>query len=155
MSVLIEGLKMPKGNSTVNVLIYADGHVVTGSEKDSEYHAMTDSTKDGLLRDLECYQDAACRWLDKNTALKRENERLRAENAELNKTNEEWTELFDHHLKKEVRKRSDEEIAKVRKENKKLLKMLKIWKNSKEEINDFCEMINAIDKEITDETDAE
>ena len=40
MSILLKGMDMPKGNSTINVLIYSDGTVFTGSVKDTDCSAV-------------------------------------------------------------------------------------------------------------------
>lgn len=52
MSILIHGMEMPKGNSTINVLIYADGTVFTGHVNDSQYSAVSVHTPHGDLVDL-------------------------------------------------------------------------------------------------------
>lgn len=39
MSIAINGMDMPKGNSTKNLLIYSDGRVFTGHEDDVNYFA--------------------------------------------------------------------------------------------------------------------
>ena len=51
MSVLIKGMEMPQGNSTINVLIYADGTVYTGHVNDSRYSAVSVPTPHGDLVD--------------------------------------------------------------------------------------------------------
>ena len=53
MSILIRGMEMPKGNSTINVLIYADGTVYTGHVNDSQYSAVSVPTPHGLLIDAD------------------------------------------------------------------------------------------------------
>ena len=53
MSILIQGMEMPQGNSTINVLIYADGTVYTGHVNDSQYSAVSVSTPHGRLADLD------------------------------------------------------------------------------------------------------
>ena len=53
MSILIRGMEMPKGNSTINVLIYADGTVYTGHVNDSRYSAVSVPTSHGRLGDLD------------------------------------------------------------------------------------------------------
>ena len=40
MSILLKGMNMPKENSTINVLIYGDGTVFTGSVKDTDFSAV-------------------------------------------------------------------------------------------------------------------
>ena len=52
MSILIKGMEMPQGNSTINVLIYADGTVYTGHVNDSQYSAVSVPTPHGRLGDL-------------------------------------------------------------------------------------------------------
>ena len=44
---------MPQGNSTINVLIYADGTVYTGHVNDSQYSAVSVHTPHGRLGDLD------------------------------------------------------------------------------------------------------
>lgn len=39
MSIIINGMNMPKGNSTKNLLIYSDGKVFTGHKDDANYSA--------------------------------------------------------------------------------------------------------------------
>ena len=39
MSIIINGMDMPKGNSTKNLLIYSDGRVFTGHKDDVNYFA--------------------------------------------------------------------------------------------------------------------
>lgn len=39
MSIVINGIDMPKGNSTKNLLIYSDGRVFTGHKDDANYSA--------------------------------------------------------------------------------------------------------------------
>ena len=39
MSIIINGIDMPKGNSTKNLLIYSDGRVFTGHKDDTNYSA--------------------------------------------------------------------------------------------------------------------
>lgn len=39
MSIIINGMDMPKGNSTKNLLIYSDGRVFTGHKDDVNYSA--------------------------------------------------------------------------------------------------------------------
>ena len=39
MSIVINGVDMPKGNSTKNLLIYSDGRVFTGHKNDVNYFA--------------------------------------------------------------------------------------------------------------------
>ena len=51
MSILIKGMEMPQGNSTINVLIYADGTVYTGHVNDSQYSAVSVPTPHGRLID--------------------------------------------------------------------------------------------------------
>ena len=51
MSILIKGMEMPQGNSTINVLIYADGTVYTGHVNDSKYSAVSVPTPHGRLID--------------------------------------------------------------------------------------------------------
>ena len=51
MSILIKGMEMPQGNSTINVLIYADGTVYTGHVNDSQYSAVSVPTPHGDLVD--------------------------------------------------------------------------------------------------------
>ena len=57
MSVLIKGMEMPQGNSTVNVLIYADGTVYTGHVNDSRYSAVSVPTPHGRLIDADALID--------------------------------------------------------------------------------------------------
>lgn len=66
MSILIKGMEMPKGNSTLNVLIYSDGRIFTGHKDDNEYSAVEVPTPHGRLCDV----DALCEALIKrwNTA---------------------------------------------------------------------------------------
>jgi len=40
MSILLKGMDMPKGNSTINVLIYSDGDVFTGAVNDADFSAV-------------------------------------------------------------------------------------------------------------------
>ena len=49
MSILIQGMEMPKGNSTINVLIYAGGTVYTGHVNDSQYSAVSVTAPHGRL----------------------------------------------------------------------------------------------------------
>lgn len=65
MSVLIKGMEMPQGNSTINVLIYADGTVYTGHVNDSRYSAVSVPTPHGRLVDA----DKLKRHIDKLPAL--------------------------------------------------------------------------------------
>ena len=65
MGVLIEGMEMPQGNSTINVLIYADGTVYTGHDNDSLYSAVSVPTPHGRLIDA----DKLKRHIDKLPAL--------------------------------------------------------------------------------------
>ena len=51
MSILIKGMEMPQGNSTINVLIYADGTVYTGYGNDSQYSAVSVPPPHGDLVD--------------------------------------------------------------------------------------------------------
>ena len=51
MSVIVKGMEMPQGNSTINVLIYADGTVYTGHVNDSQYSAVSVPTPHGDLVD--------------------------------------------------------------------------------------------------------
>ena len=51
MSILIKGMEMPQGNSTINVLIYADGTVYTGHVNDSRCSAVSVPTPHGDLVD--------------------------------------------------------------------------------------------------------
>ena len=53
MSVLIKGMEMPQGNSTINVLIYADGTVYTGHVNDPRYSAVSVPTPHGRLIDAD------------------------------------------------------------------------------------------------------
>ena len=53
MSILIQGMDMPQGNSTINVLIYADGTVYTGHVNDSQYSAVSVPTSHGRLIDAD------------------------------------------------------------------------------------------------------
>lgn len=53
MSILIKGMEMPQGNSTINVLIYADGTVYTGHVNDSQYSAVSVPTPHGRLIDAD------------------------------------------------------------------------------------------------------
>ena len=53
MSILIKGMEMPQGNSTINVLIYADGTVYTGHVNDSRYSAVSVTTPHGRLIDAD------------------------------------------------------------------------------------------------------
>lgn len=39
MSIVINGMDMPKGNSTKNLLVYSDGRVFTGHKDDVNYFA--------------------------------------------------------------------------------------------------------------------
>ena len=39
MGIIINGMDMPKGNSTKNLLIYSDGRVFTGHKDDVNYSA--------------------------------------------------------------------------------------------------------------------
>ena len=57
MSILINGMEMPQGNSTINVLIYADGTVYTGHVNDSQYSAVSVHTPHGRLIDADAIQD--------------------------------------------------------------------------------------------------
>ena len=57
MSILIQGMEMPQGNSTINVLIYADGTVYTGHVNDSQYSAVSVPTPHGRLIDADAIQD--------------------------------------------------------------------------------------------------
>ena len=65
MSILIRGMEMPQGNSTINVLIYADGTVYTGHVNDSRYSAVSVQTPHGRLVDA----DKLKRHIDKLPAL--------------------------------------------------------------------------------------
>lgn len=51
MSILVKGMDMPKGNSTLNVLIYSDGRIFTGHKDDNEYSAVEVPTPHGRLID--------------------------------------------------------------------------------------------------------
>ena len=51
MSILIKDMEMPQGNSTINVLIYADGTIYTGHVDDSRYSAVSVPTPHGDLVD--------------------------------------------------------------------------------------------------------
>lgn len=53
MSILIRDMEMPQGNSTINVLIYADGTVYTGHVNDSQYSAVSVPTPHGRLADVD------------------------------------------------------------------------------------------------------
>ena len=53
MSILIKGMEMPQGNSTINVLIYADGTIYTGGVNDSRYSAVSVPTPHGRLIDAD------------------------------------------------------------------------------------------------------
>lgn len=53
MSVLIRGMEMPKGNSTLNVLIYSDGRIFTGHKNDDEYSAVEVPAPYGRLVDAD------------------------------------------------------------------------------------------------------
>lgn len=66
MSVLIKGMEMPKGNSTINVLIYADGTVYTGHVNDSQYSAIAVPTPHGRLIDGDICLEKAWRNLYKH-----------------------------------------------------------------------------------------
>ena len=57
MSVLIKGMEMPQGNSTINVLIYADGTVYTGHVNDSRYSAVSVPTPHGRLKDADAFDE--------------------------------------------------------------------------------------------------
>jgi len=57
MSILIRGMEMPKGNSTINVLIYADGTVYTGHVNDSRYSAVSVPTSHGRLIDVSTVEE--------------------------------------------------------------------------------------------------
>ena len=53
MSILIKGMEMPQGNSTINVLIYADGTIYTGHVNDSRYSAVSVPAPHGRLIDAD------------------------------------------------------------------------------------------------------
>ena len=57
MSILIKGMEMPQGNSTINVLIYADGTVYTGHVNDSRYSAVSVTTPHGRLIDADAFDE--------------------------------------------------------------------------------------------------
>jgi hypothetical protein len=57
MSVLIRGIEMPQGNSTINVLIYADGTVYTGHVNDSRCSAVSVPTPYGRLVDADAFDE--------------------------------------------------------------------------------------------------
>ena len=57
MSILIKGMEMPQGNSTINVLIYADGTVYTGHVNDSQYSAVSVPTPHGRLIDIKSVEE--------------------------------------------------------------------------------------------------
>ena len=57
MSVIVKGMEMPQGNSTINVLIYADGTVYTGHVNDSQYSAVSVPTPHGRLIDIKSVED--------------------------------------------------------------------------------------------------
>ena len=65
MSILVRGMDMPQGNSTISVLIYADGTVYTGHVNDSRYSAVSVPTPHGRLIDA----DKIKRHIDKLPAL--------------------------------------------------------------------------------------
>ena len=56
MSILIQGMEMPQENSTINVLIYADGTVYTGHVNDSQYSAVSVPTPHGRLIDADKFK---------------------------------------------------------------------------------------------------
>ena len=59
MSIVINGMDMPKGNSTKNLLIYSDGRVFTGHKDDVNYSA--EERKTGKwIDDCTC---SVCRWI--------------------------------------------------------------------------------------------
>lgn len=53
MSILLKDMEMPQGNSTINVLIYADGTVYTGHVNDSRYSAVSVPAPHGRLIDAD------------------------------------------------------------------------------------------------------
>ena len=55
MSIIINGMDMPKGNSTKNLLIYSDGRVFTGHKDDVNYSA--EELKTGKWIDEGFYAD--------------------------------------------------------------------------------------------------
>lgn len=57
MSVLIRGMEMPQGNSTINVLIYADGTIYTGHVNDSRYSAVSVPAPHGRLIDADAFKE--------------------------------------------------------------------------------------------------
>ena len=73
MSILIRGMEMPQGNSTINVLIYADGTVYTGHVNDSRYSAVSVPTPHGRLIDADAFaanlKDISVRQGYKNTLI--------------------------------------------------------------------------------------
>ena len=58
MSILLKDMEMPQGNSTINVLIYADGTVYTGHVNDSRYSAVSVPAPHGRLIDADALHDA-------------------------------------------------------------------------------------------------
>lgn len=62
---MIKGMEMPQGNSTINVLIYADGTVYTGHVNDSRCSAVSVQSPHGRLIDA----DKLKRHIDKLPAL--------------------------------------------------------------------------------------
>lgn len=58
MSILIRGMEMPKGNSTINLLIYSDGRIFTGHLNDDKYSAVEVPTPHGRLIDADALHDA-------------------------------------------------------------------------------------------------
>lgn len=52
MSILLKGMDMPKENSTINVLIYSDGTVFTGSVKDADFSAV--QVESQIIRCKDC-----------------------------------------------------------------------------------------------------
>ena len=59
MSIVINGVDMPKGNSTKNLLIYSDGRVFTGHKNDVNYFAKELPERTGKRMDDTIYRQAA------------------------------------------------------------------------------------------------
>ena len=72
MSIVINGMDMPKGNSTKNLLIYSDGRVFTGHKDDVNYSAEERKTGKWIY-DGDCYKCNKCGtvygwWADSQTS---------------------------------------------------------------------------------------
>ena len=70
MSILIKGMEMPQGNSTINVLIYADGTVYTGHVNDSRYSAVSVPTPHGRLIDADVLIEAMMQIIGEQASYK-------------------------------------------------------------------------------------